>query len=47
MPLRIQYLPVAGISKTDDERNAREARMSASAINFHKNISALIFDKDY
>ena len=30
MPPRTQYLPVNGISQTDDERTAREARMSAS-----------------
>ena len=30
MPPRTQYLPVARISKTDGERTAREARMSAS-----------------
>ena len=32
MLLRTQYLPVAGISQTDDERTAREARMSASEL---------------
>ena len=38
MPPQTQYLPIAGISqtdlwisKTDDERTAREARMSASS----------------
>ena len=39
MPPRTQYLPVVGISptdpwisQTDDERTAREARMSASEL---------------
>ena len=39
IPFRTQYLPIAGISptdpwisQTDDERSAREARMSASVI---------------
>ena len=43
MPTRTQYLPVARISQmdpwisqTDDERTAREARMSASIINLDK-----------
>ena len=42
MPTQTQYLPVAGISptdlwisQTDDERTAREARMSASWLNTH------------
>ena len=42
MPPRTQYLPVTGISptdpwisQTDDERTAREARMSASYISLN------------
>ena len=48
MPPRTQYLPIAGISSTDpwisqtnDERTAREARISASYIKTIENSSIL------
>ena len=36
MPPRTQYLPKAGISQTDGERTAREARMPASLVKTEK-----------